>query len=481
MVLFKAENLTFAYPDTSDNALSDIDIEINKGDFVMIMGKTGSGKSTLLKLLNPVLAPFGDKKGVLTVNTKLIGYVGQNPDVTFVSENVRSELVFALENQKLNNNDIALRLGEIASFFNLSHLLDRNISTLSGGEKATVAIAAAMINKADAIILDEPTAQLDSKSSYELINLLKRVNDELGVTVIITTHLSDGLIDKCDRLIVLDKGSVIFDDKPDKVNSMVLPFYPLSAQLFDSRPLTVKKAIPFAGTLNEKPIDNHSISSEIVHLKNITFAYEKKGRDILNRLDFKAYEGKIHCIIGANGSGKTTLLKVIAGIKKPYSGKVKVNGRVAYLPQNPNYLFTKDTVGEEIDRETTEQFGLCDKLNMHPYDLSGGQAQKLALAILSKQQFDILLLDEPSKALDVFYKKELISYLKSLNKTIIIVSHDLDFVGDIADYVSFLSDGVITIAGERRQVLSSLSYYTTQVRRMTAAHLTSAVSMGDLL
>lgn len=481
MVLFKTENLTFAYPNEKENALTNVNLQINNGDFVIIMGRTGSGKSTLLKLLNPVLAPFGKTEGGIEINTKKIGYVGQNPDITFVSENVRSELVFALENQRMSNNDIALRLGEISSFFNLSHLLDRNISTLSGGEKATVAIAAAMINNADAVILDEPTAQLDSKSSYELINLIKRVNDELGVTVLITTHLSDGLIDKCDRLVVLDNGSVIFDDKPEKVNDEVLPFYPLSAQLFDCRPLTVKNAIPFANSLGEKPAESSSISSEIVNLKNITFAYEKKSRDILDRLDFKAYEGKIHCIIGANGSGKTTLLKIIAGIKKPYSGKVKVNGRAAYLPQNPNYLFTKDTVGDEIDIETAEKFSLNGKLNMHPYDLSGGQAQKLALAILSNQQYDILLLDEPSKALDVFYKKELICYLKALGKTIIIVSHDLDFVGDIADYISFLSDGVITIAGERRRVLSGMTYYTTQVRRITSAHLTSAVSMGDLV
>lgn len=481
MVLFKTENLTFAYPHATEHALSNVNLEINKGDFIVLMGRTGSGKSTLLRLLNPVLAPFGKTEGIIEIKTKKTGYVGQNPDITFVSENVRSELVFALENQRMSNNDIALRLGEISSFFNISHLLDRNISTLSGGEKATVAIAAAMINNADAVILDEPTAQLDSKSAYELINLLKRVNDELGVTVVITTHLSDGLIDKCDRLIVLDNGSVIFDDKPEKVNDEVLPFYPLSAQLFDERPLTVREAVAFAYRLREKPLESSSISSEMVNLKNVTFAYEKKGRDILEKLDFKAYVGKIHCVIGANGSGKTTLLKIIAGIKKPYSGKVRVNGRAAYLPQNPNYLFTKDTVGDEIDIETAEKFSLNDKLNMHPYDLSGGQTQKLAMAILSKQQYDILLLDEPSKALDVFYKKELITYLKSLDKTIIIVSHDLDFVGDIADYVSFLSDGVITIAGERRQVLSSLSYYTTQVRRITASHLTSAVSTEDLL
>lgn len=481
MVLFETKNLTFAYPESKANALSNVNIKINNGDFIVLMGRTGSGKSTLLKLLNPAVAPFGTMKGSINADSKKPAYVGQNPDVTFVSENVRSELAFALENQRLGNNEIALRLGEISSFFNLAHLLDRNISSLSGGEKASVAIAAAMINNADAVILDEPCAQLDSKSSYELINLIKRVNDELGVTVIITTHISDGLIDKCDRLIVLDKGSVIFDDMPENVTDDILSFYPVSAQLFENRPLTVKAAIPFAESLSEKLTEKTAISPEIVNIKNITFAYDKKGRDVLDRLDFKAYEGKIHCIIGANGSGKTTLLKIIAGIKKPYSGKVKVNGKAAFLPQNPNYLFTKDSVGDEIDKPTAEKFRLADKLEMHPYDLSGGEAQKLALAILSRQQYDILLLDEPSKALDVFYKKELVDYLKALGKTIIIVSHDLDFVGDIADYVSFLSDGVITIAGERRNVLSNLSYYTTQVRRITASHLISAVSTGDLL
>ena len=194
MVLFKAENLTFAYPDTKVNALNNVNLKINKGDFIVLMGRTGSGKSTLLRLLNPAVAPFGKCSGDILINTKQTAYVGQNPELTFVSENVRAELAFALENQKLSNNEIALRLGETASFFNLSHLLDRNISSLSGGEKAVVAIAAAMINKADAIILDEPTAQLDSKSAYELVNLLKRVNEELGVVVIIATHLSDGLI-----------------------------------------------------------------------------------------------------------------------------------------------------------------------------------------------------------------------------------------------------------------------------------------------
>lgn len=481
MVLFKTENLTFDYPNAQGSALKNVNIQINYGDFVLLMGKTGSGKSTLLKLLVAPIAPSGNKTGEIFSNTSSIGYVPQNTDASFVSDTVRGELAFALENQGLDNNTISLKIGEISSFFNLTDLLDRQISTLSGGEKASVAVASAMVKRVDALILDEPVSQLDSKASYELINLLKRVNDELGVTVIMSSHISDGIIDKCTRLAVLDEGEVIFNDSASNVNDDVLPFYPLSARLFEDRPLTVRQALSCTKSLKEKPVQSKSFSREILSLKNVTFAYQKNSNNVLDALNFKAYDGAIHCIIGANGSGKTTLLKIIAGIKKPYAGRVKVKGRVAYLPQNPKYLFTKDTVGEEISTEAAEKFGFSDLLDRHPYDLSGGQQQRLALALLSQQSYDILLLDEPSKSLDTFYKTELVSYLKSLGKTIIIVSHDLDFVGDIADYVSFLSDGIITLNGERRQVLSSLDYYTTQIRRITRGTLESACSAEDLL
>lgn len=480
MVLFKTEGLSFEYPDASSKALNNVSFEVNKGEFILVMGKTGSGKSTLLKMLVPAITPYGKVTGNIINHSETVGYVPQNPELSFVSETVRGELAFAPENQRLDNNTIALRIGEIASFFNFTSLLDRKISTLSGGEKAAVAIASVIAGNVDAVILDEPMAQLDSKAAGDLINLLKRINDELGVTVVLSSHLSDGVIDLCDRLFVLEQGTVVFDNEPSQVNDDVLPFYPISAQLFDSHPLTVKKAIACADGLKEKPIWHTDKTDEIISLNNITFAYGRREPDILDGLCYKAYNGKIHCIIGANGSGKTTLLKIIAGIKKPYTGKRKVNGKIAYMPQSPQYLFTKDTVGEEIAADTAKAFGLDEYINHHPYDLSGGQQQKLALAILSEQEYDILLLDEPTKALDVFYKKEFASYIKTLNKTVIIVTHDLDFVGDVADYVSFLSDGVITLNGERRQVLANLNFYTTQVRRITKNLLTSAVSVEDL-
>jgi energy-coupling factor transport system ATP-binding protein len=486
MALFETKNLSFTYPNCDFKALDNVNITIDKGEFVLLMGKTGCGKSTLLRLFKKEIAPCGSIQGDIINNSSQIAFVLQNPDTSFVAENVRGELAFALENMELTSDEIAVKIGEVSSFFNLADILDMSISKLSGGQRAVTAIASAMILDADVLILDEPLAQLDAKATSQIISLLKRVNEELGVTVIMSSHTSEGIVDFCDRIIVMDEGAVVLSDTPNvlKNNEIALDYLPKFTSLFAERPLTVKEAIPYAKVLKEKEQQQISKTDIAVKLKNITFSYGKNEKDILSRLSFECYNGCVHSVIGANGSGKTTLLKVIAGIKKQYSGKVSVNGKVAYLPQNPQYLFTADTVSQEIKKDTAVAFGLEKYLEHHPYDLSGGQMQKLALAILSQQEFDILLLDEPSKALDTFSKKELIAYINNLSKqgkTIIIVSHDLDFVGDVSDYVSFLSDSVITASGERRKVLSTLNLYTTQIRRITRNFLNSAVSTEDLL
>lgn len=337
-------------------------------------------------------------------------------------------------------------------------------------------------------MLDEPLSQLDPKAVTTVSSMLKRINEELGVTVIVVSHSSEEFVDFCDRLVILENGEIICNNTPynAKNNASLLPYFPICTRLFDERPLNIKSAVSLADKLKEKPLENKNENkSEVcVNLKNITFAYNKNQRDILSCLDFKAYKAQINCIIGANGSGKTTLLKVIAGIKKQYSGKSKILGKCSYMPQNVKYLFTKDLVSEEIDAQTAEKLGIADCLNQHPFDLSGGQAQKLAFGILLEQDADILLLDEPTKAFDEFSKndlKSLLFELKAQGKTIIMVSHDLDFVGDIADNVSFLSDGIISKAGGRREVFSSLNFYTTQIRRITKRYLAFAVSMGDIL
>lgn len=486
MAYIETKNLTFSYPKSNSKALKDVSISIDKGEFVLLMGKTGSGKSTLLKLLKKEIAPFGEIQGEIIGNTNSAAFVVQDIDSSFVCDKVRGELAFALENKKLPNDVIAVKLGEIVSFFNLNDILDADISELSGGQKATVAVAAAMISAPDVLILDEPLSQLDPKASYQLVSLLQRVNSELGTTVIMSSHISDNLVDICDKMYIMDNGKIAADGTAHSLSKCdnLLPFFPVYTSLFDSRPLSVKEAIFCNINFKEKEITESKFTQKAVEVKNITFSYGKNQKDILDGLNLTVYKGSVHSIIGANAGGKTTLLKVIAGIKKQYAGKVKVYGKIAYLPQNPRYLFTKDTVLEEAGESFAKRLCPNDYDTRHPYDLSGGEMQKLALEILFNNDFDIILMDEPSKSLDYFSKQELKKTIKELaknGKTVVLVSHDLDFVGEISDFVSFLSDGIITITGSRRQVLSSLDFYTTQIRRITKGKLKSAVSAEDLI
>lgn len=485
MAVFETKNLTFFYPDSDTAALSGLDFKAEAGECVLVMGRSGSGKSTLLKLLKKEIAPVGRLEGEIAVNSQSIGYVGQAPDASFVAENVRGELAFALENLSLSPDEMTVRIGETASFFNLDNMLDKRLCELSGGEKETVAIAACVVAGGDALLLDEPFSQLDPKAVQSTSALIRRINEELGVTVVIVSHTSQELIDFCDRVVILDNGKKLCDSSPEAAvkNDEAVGFFPAFTRFFKERPLTVKQAVPLAEGLSEKPVEATEKSDFCVRLKGISFRYSKSSPDVLKRLDFSAYAGKINCIIGANASGKTTLLKIIAGVNRPYEGKIKIKGKVAYMPQNVKYLFVKDTVGEEISTETAQRLKISDCLQKHPYDLSGGQAQRLAFGILLEQNADILLLDEPTKAFDEFSKAELWQLLNSLcaqGKTIILVSHDLDFVGEAADYVSFLTDSIISKAGGRREVLSSLNYYTTQLRRITKKYLKSAVSVEDI-
>ena len=202
MAYFETKNLTFTYPQSSKKALDNVDLNIKQGEFVLIMGKSGSGKSTLLRLLKKEISPVGDISGDIDVNCEPIGFVGQNPETSFVCENVRGELAFALENQGLSNDEITVKIGETASFFNLNNILDKKIDELSGGEKATVCIASAMIYDTQALLLDEPLSQLDPKSVITVSSLLKRINEELGVTIVIVSHSSEDFIDYCDKLIL---------------------------------------------------------------------------------------------------------------------------------------------------------------------------------------------------------------------------------------------------------------------------------------
>ncbi len=466
------KGVNFTYPDSDRKALDNISFTVSEGEFCLLTGESAAGKSTLLRLLKSEIAPVGELSGEIKAYGKT-GYVFQNVEESIVCDKVRSELSFGLTNMGLSGEKIELAVAEIASYFNIEKLLNSSISELSGGEKQLVNLASVMVMKPEILLLDEPCSQLDPVSAEHFLNLVKKLQTDFNITVIISEHSSEEVFDFADSLLLLDNGRLVIKAKREEAINYIL-----------ENDLKIKEAIPIKYTLKGfdiKPyIPCDEKSSEAVRVKNIWYAYNK-GEDVLKGAKFTAYKGKINAIIGANGSGKTTLLKTIAGVCKSYRGNINADGKLSMLTQNVYDLFTQERCGDEVNfGETTDFLGISEIENRHPYDISGGQAQRLAIAKLLERNADIIILDEPTRGLDALLKIRLSDLLKRLcesGKTVILASHDIEFVGAYCNYVSFLSDGIIITSQPRREFFSALSFYTTYVARKTNG---KAVSLNDL-
>jgi energy-coupling factor transport system ATP-binding protein len=419
-----------------------------------------------------------------------VGYVAQNVEENIVCDKVRSELSFGLTNLGYDTDKIELLVAETASYFNLENKLDFDISSLSGGEKQMVNLASVMIMKPDILVLDEPTSQLDPVSSQRFIEMIKKLHIDFGITVVISEHCTNSIFDCVDSVMIIRKGELLYKDIPNKAVEYLRENY---IQMLDTVPVQMRL---FKGVSTVQQCRNEikckvtSLSDcevekldKSVSVKGIYFSY-KKGFDVLNALSLNVYKGKINAIVGPNSSGKSTLLKTIAGVHKQYRGKIKIDGKVSMLCQNVYDLFTKDRCADEVEfGDITSYLAIDDIKEQHPYDLSGGQAQRLALAKVISTGADIILLDEPTKGFDPVLKKKLAQILCDLTlngKTILIVSHDIEFVGEYADYVSFLSRGKIITTAPRRKFFSSLNFYTTSVAKITNPIADGIVSVSDL-
>ncbi len=550
MVHFEIRNVGFCYPDSMDKpALEGINLKIEQGEYVTICGQSGSGKTTLLRLLKSVLTPHGKLSGEiwfcgkplaeadLREQSSKIGYVMQNPDNQIVTDKVWHELSFGLESLGLDQKTIRLRVAEMASYFGIGHWFYKDVSELSGGQKQLLNLASIMAMQPEVLILDEPTSQLDPIAAADFLNTVKKINRELRTTIIITEHRLEDIFYASDKVAVMEAGKVIAEDTPRSVgaflkreNHLMFAAMPTPVQVYfgvrnqQECPLTVREGGEWLDKIftgkelfdtviaGEKIFCGEEITEPAVEVKEVWFRYEKNSPHVLKGVSFRVPKGGLFAIVGGNGTGKSTMLKAICGICRPYRGKIKINGKrmekyrqtelfsenLAMLPQDPQSLFVKKTVQEDLEEmlpgtvkdkeeEIKRVAKLCDIIKLlkkHPYDLSGGEQQRAALAKVLLTKPKLLLLDEPTKGMDALFKSrfaEILGELKKQKITMIMVSHDVEFCAKYADTVSMFFDGGIVTTNTPRSFFSKNSFYTTAANRMSRHLFENAVTTEDVI
>ncbi len=539
---FKIENLTFSYPTSKDKkSLDNVSLKIEKGEYIVLCGKSGSGKTTLLRHLKSVLTPHGKRSGEIYFNgialkdvnnrdqSSKIGYVMQNPDDQIVTDKVWHELAFGLESLGCDQKTMRSRVAEMACYFGIQDWFHRDVAVLSGGQKQLLNLASIMAMQPEVLILDEPTSQLDPIAASDFLNTVRKINTELGTTVIITEHRLEDIFPYADRAIVMDNGKIIADDTPRNIGKLLFeqnnPMFtamPTPVRVFYNAngngdcPLTVRegrawlnKEFETEPEIKEIPCKNieDDIKNPAISLNELWFRYEKDTPDILRGVSMDIPSGSISAIVGGNGAGKSTTLKAICGICKPYRGKIKIFGKavnkfksgelfrncVSMLPQDPKSLFVKNKVLDELSEMTkdknkvTEVAEICqitDLLANHPYDLSGGEQQRAALAKVLLTEPKILLLDEPTKGMDSFFKEtfaDILNKLKEQGITILMVSHDVEFCAKYADRVSMFFDGQVLTTENPQKFFGGNSFYTTAANRMSKHIFANAVTAENVV
>ena len=476
-----------------------------------------------------------------------IGFVQQNPDNQVVTDKVWHELAFGLESLGFDKATIKRRVAEMASYFNIQTWFRKDVSQLSGGQKQLMNLASIMAMQPKVLVLDEPTSQLDPIAASEFLRTVQKINRDLGTTVIISEHRLEEVFTMADKVMVMDKGKVLAYDEPRKIGSMLAGtgehdrnpmFYGLPAVMKiyqstdggDSSPLTIREGrlwvnktvgdayregIPeqtdqnlYGNTVEagkERTAQDSSNSQgrtngPAITVRDLWFRYDKKSQDVLRDLNLTVDRDQLFCVLGGNGVGKSTTLKVIANILKQQRGKVTVNGTLAMLPQNPQALFTEISVEDELmealhevkeldEVKVQKVLDMLDTMEIshlrksHPYDLSGGEQQRLALGKVLLLDPEIILLDEATKGLDPFFKISLARVLKKLTdngKTLFMVSHDIEFCAEYADTCAMFFDGGIVSVGKPHEFFPGNNFYTTSSNKMAREHFPDAITWEEV-
>lgn len=574
MNCIEVKNFSFQYPKESHAALYQVSMEVEEGSFVVLCGKSGCGKSTLLRQFKSVLASHGEKKGEilyggqnledvdLRTQSAEIGYVLQNPDNQIVTDKVWHELAFGLESLGYDTPTIRLRVAEMASYFGIHSWFLKNVSELSGGQKQLLNLASVMAMHPKLLILDEPTSQLDPIAASDFLETVRKINRDIGTTVILTEHRLEDVIPWADKVYVMDKGRMIADGTPNKIGEQLRTMghdmflsMPAPMQIYAGTnstlrcPLTVSqgrrwlseeletKGIKIKKERNQEETAEKKSSifeklaglkkepeKEIpeIRIKDVWFRYERDLPDVVKGLSLDIKKGEIFAVVGGNGTGKSTAMSLIARIRFPYRGKIYLEGKeigkysddelyhgfLGVMPQNPQSLFVKKTVREDLyevidgkrERKSdaypiemkkkdavegivslTRLEGLLER---HPYDLSGGEQQRLALAKVLLLRPKILLMDEPTKGIDNHYKKELGEILRKLSLhgvTILMISHDVEFCAQYADRTGLFFQGNVVTSEESKKFFAGNNFYTTAANRMARNYFPNAVTVEDVV
>ena len=530
MELFTINHLNFAYPEQEKNAISDLTLSVRPGEFLVLCGPSGCGKSTLLRQLKTVLAPHGRRSGEILFDgrnldsldqreqAEKIGFVQQSPENQIATDKVWHELAFGLESLGYDTPTIRRRVAEMASFFGIQEWFYKPVTELSGGQKQLLNLASVMVLQPKVLILDEPTSQLDPIAASDFLATLGKINRELGTTVLLTEHRLEEAFAFASRVAVMDGGKLLCTGTPAEVgaelkssgNAMFLAM-PAAMRIWaatDSKaacPVSVCDGrnwlLDYAKTHELQPIPeenkNAPDTETVVSARELWFKYDKDLPDVVKGLSLELHKGEFLTLLGGNGTGKTTTLKLLARLQRPYRGELTITGSVGMLPQNPQALFVKSSVradlleilpkSERKSERLAQVVSLCklaELLDRHPYDLSGGEQQRAALAKILLLNPDILLLDEPTKGLDAEFKQvfgQILRTLQASGVAILMVSHDIEFCAKYADRCALFFDGNIVTESTPKTFFSGNSFYTTAANRIARDVLPDAVTPEDVI
>ena len=499
MTVLELHRVSYRYPRSDRLALSEVTLDVSPGELVVVAGSSGSGKSTLLRVACGLVPHFhgGEFAGralVAGMDTRehgpgelaaAVGTLFQDPESQVVMGTARAELSFPLENRGDPPAAVARGVEEAALALGIAHLLDRSTATLSGGELQRLALGAALAGKPALIVLDEPTSQLDPVAGDELIASLRRLNEDYDAAVLIAEHRLERVLGLADRVLALEGGHVVCDAAPEEFLEWAVGAAPAlatpGARLLSGaglRPVPGVKAarsalrqrglLPEARETEPRRTTRRRARSAAALGFDRVWHELRDGPVILRSLSLTVAPFERVALMGRNGAGKSTLLRHAAGLMRPTRGRITASGRIALLLQNPSDYLVHDTVREEAPAAELRAVDLDPETfaDRHPRDLSGGEKQRVALAVVVGHPAAVVCLDEPTRGMDRHLKADLAVLLRRLPSAVIVATHDPEFVAAFANRVVLLGDGTTIADGPVAEVLAGGTYFATETARI---------------